>query len=556
VLAVLLLSAPATAAESLSPADHLALRLEADAKYSANDLEGAAALYRRIYEAYPADGEATYRLGRSLFLLGRADEALGYGMEALEQGFADEQSTSYSIAQVLARQGKTEDALRWISRALASPLEDRPGLMSDEAFGKIRTDPRFLGLAGTLPAGEFDRVRGWRHDLDFFLIEARRLHASPSRPAWDPSFETEQIRLKERVPELDDAAIVVELQKLVAARLADGHSVVNPMPTRRLRFAMLPVHFHFFSDGLFVVGADAGHENLVGRRVLAIGGKPVDAITEDLRRLVSRDNDQGILWLGPQYLASPAMLRAMGYATSLDRVPLTVQGDAGPQEVELVAGAHHPRRGLASAPGPTASTPRWLARAGEPYWQETLGSWNAVYVQFNQVRNAESGASIAAFARAVRDSLARGDRKTLILDLRHNGGGNNFLIWPIVRLVSWHQVSGQGHRTFVITGRGTFSACQNLVNHIDRATDAIFVGEPSSSKPNFTGEDTSVELPWSGLRLSISSRWWQDSYPSDKRPYVAVSMPVALSSADWKAGRDPVLDALGEFLRRAPTPAR
>jgi hypothetical protein len=102
----------------------------------------------------------------------------------------------------------------------------------------------------------------------------------------------------------------------------------------------------------------------------------------------------------------------------------------------------------------------------------------------------------------------------------------------------------------VLTGPGVFSACQNLVNHLERATNAVFVGSPGASRPNFTGEDNWVELPWSGLRLSISSRWWQDSFPTDYRPYVPVSMPVALTSADWKAGRDPVLEELGAYLTR------
>ena len=102
--------------------------------------------------------------------------------------------------------------------------------------------------------------------------------------------------------------------------------------------------------------------------------------------------------------------------------------------------------------------------------------------------------------------------------------------------------------TFVITGRRTFSACQNLTNYLDRVTRAVFVGEPAGSRPNFTGEDTNVLLPWSGLALSISSRWWQDSYPGDQRPYVPVAMPVAYTAADWRQGRDPVLAAPQEYF--------
>lgn len=135
--------------------------------------------------------------------------------------------------------------------------------------------------------------------------------------------------------------------------------------------------------------------------------------------------------------------------------------------------------------------------------------------------------------------------------MRHNRGGNNGLLAPLVplvRLVAWHEMTGEGRRTWVVTGRITFSACQNLVNQLERTTSAVFVGEESSSSPNFVGEDTVVLLPWSGLRLSISSRWWQDSTPLDRRPWVPVALRIVPTVEDWKAGRDPVLEGLAAIL--------
>ena len=51
-----------------------------------------------------------------------------------------------------------------------------------------------------------------------------------------------------------------------------------------------------------------------------------------------------------------------------------------------------------------------------------------------------------------------------------------------------------------------------------------------------TGEDTDVVLPWSGLGLSISTRYWQDSYPGDRRPWIAPDLPVPVRAADYFAG--------------------
>jgi hypothetical protein len=74
-------------------------------------------------------------------------------------------------------------------------------------------------------------------------------------------------------------------------------------------------------------------------------------------------------------------------------------------------------------------------------------------------------------------------------------------------------------------------------------TRAVFLGEPTGSSPNAIGEHTVVPLPYSGLMLSISSRYHQQSYPGDERAWIAPDVPVAMTSADYFAGRDPVLEA-------------
>lgn len=89
------------------------------------------------------------------------------------------------------------------------------------------------------------------------------------------------------------------------------------------------------------------------------------------------------------------------------------------------------------------------------------------------------------------------------------------------------------------------------MNALDRWTDAAFVGEPSSSKPNFVGESTWVELPYSRLRLSISSRYWQDSNPGDDRIWVPVEVPAPLTAADYFGDWDPAMEALTEILTPA-----
>jgi hypothetical protein len=62
------------------------------------------------------------------------------------------------------------------------------------------------------------------------------------------------------------------------------------------------------------------------------------------------------------------------------------------------------------------------------------------------------------------------------------------------------------------------------------------------------GEETNLELPWSRVRGSISTRYWQDSDPTDARPWIYPDVPVSLTAADYFSGRDPVLAAVLEII--------
>jgi hypothetical protein len=550
LLVALVLTASTVSAEEppLSPSGFYELRAQARQQMRDGQWTEAVPLLEKLVEAAPEDRLLRYWLGTSLFRSGQ--EGMPHLLEAYDAGYGSEPEVAYLFARGLAQAGEGERALEWLDRALVSRYKSRPQLQTDDAFASLEANAAFRRLAGFLPKDVDGHEAGWRQDLSFFLEETRRLHAAPERPAESAAFAAALATLEGRVSELSSTEIAVELQKIVAS-LGDGHSVLYPMPTERVPFEYLPLSFYFFSDGLFIVGtSDEAHASLIGSRVVAMGGKSTETLLDDMRPYVSRDNDQGLRWIGPRYLTVTPMLKAMGYTESTSLVRLTLEdSDGATRAVEV--GAAMPVHGdkLGPPPGLAGKPPLWLRDVRETYWHEPLPELDALYVQFNQVRDQDDGPSIADYAKTVQAELEKSELPNLILDLRHNNGGNNFLIWPIVRLLVFHELSGDDHQVWVITGRNTFSACQNLINFIERVTDrAVFVGEPSSSRTNFTGEDTDVQLPYSGLELSISSRYWQDSYPGDRRPYISVAMPVELSSADYFGGHDPVLEALAEVL--------
>lgn len=545
LLAALLL--PAGLSGQMDPATHYALRDSADAAAYAGDFDRAAALYRRLAGAAPGDNALWEGLAVSEFRRGELEAALEAGRRAVELGHTFGPEGPFILGWIHARQGRRDGALRWLRRALEEGYGDRPRLRRDSVFRPFHGDPEFRELAGIPPEG-LSRDEGWRFDLAYLREEVERMHAGPDRPWADEGFQEAFSRLHDRVPELPDEAVLMELHRLLAY-LDDGHTAIHGVgegSPLELETGRLPVKLYDFPDGLFVVEADSAHAALVGARVERLGPLSPEEALGRLRELRGGDNAMTVRWLGPQfYLTSLRVLRAIGAARG-DSVVLRVTDGDGPRPVTLRGGDWSPRRKL--RPQAAADTARWLRRVEENYWLETLEP-GVVYWQFNQVRDREEGPDLEAFADVLSDTLRAGGARELVVDLRHNNGGDNSLVWPLARaLVAWEQ-EAPDHRIWVLTGRNTFSAAQNFLNRVERWTDAVVVGEPSASRPNFVGESTNLELPWSRVHGSVSNRYWQDSDPFDDRPWIHPRVPVALSSGDYFGGRDPVLEAVLTIVR-------
>lgn len=341
------------------------------------------------------------------------------------------------------------------------------------------------------------------------------------------------------------------MMKLVAF-LDDGHSALyGPDPETPLDFdsGVLPSKFYAFPDGLCIVdGAGEGSEH-AGLRVLRFGELSAEEVMARLSEYRGVDNEMTWMWMGPQfYVRRVALLREVGAAPSEGPVELTVRTREGNERSLSVEGGDHELvRKLRPFPLRTGEVPMYLSKVDTNYWMSPLPEHGALYVQFNQVRDARDE-SLQAFSGRVRASLLDTGANRLIVDVRHNNGGNNTLVRPLVRAMIEFEMRSPENRIFVLMGRNTFSAAQNFINHVERWTNATFVGEPSSSSPNFVGEENEIMLPYSRVHGSLSNLYWQDAYPWDDRPWIAPDLPVLLTAEQYFTGVDPVLELVLDRL--------
>jgi C-terminal processing protease CtpA/Prc len=192
---------------------------------------------------------------------------------------------------------------------------------------------------------------------------------------------------------------------------------------------------------------------------------------------------------------------------------------------------------------PKRDVPLSMSRRDEAFWFAPLEDSDALYIQYNAVRSSTTGGvNIRTFANDIRAAVAQHDYERVILDMRHNPGGDNTTFGLLLAVMQEIGATRPG-RLIVITSRRTFSAAANFATELEKTDGVIFVGEPMGGSPNLYGDTRPVRLPNSGLTALISSRYWERSTPDDTRDTITPDVIVPSLAADWFAGRDPLLDA-------------
>lgn len=352
-------------------------------------------------------------------------------------------------------------------------------------------------------------------------------------------FAAARDELVRRAPELERDELLVELMRFAAlAGERDGHTGIFPLdPAHRQQLHLFPIRLYDFPDGLYVVGQVGARRDFVGKRLVSVGDVPVADALARVRPLVPHDNEQSLRARAPQWLVTAEVLRGLrivsdervrfgfadGSETLLSAVPAARYAAA-------FGDLFHPMvpQGLPQRPAPP-----FLQNRNRATWTRSLAGGGTVYLAYNFMT-----VSTNDVAARVQRLVARPRVNRLILDLRHNPGGDYFTSAPL--LESLRQLPRRV-RLVVLAGRTTFSAAQILAVELERRARPRFVGEPTGGSPNLYGDPSARLLPDSGWNANVATVYWRQSRPGDPRLTIRPHVHVRYSAGDFFAGRDPVL---------------
>jgi hypothetical protein len=560
--------------ENVSAANLRAVAL-ANTQSGAGQWAEAARLWEQAVQVNPVNGTYWSRLAQARFALQDYAGALAASEKVKALGMRPDDSlpvkdpagvsfltpgdVSYTIACCHAGLGNTQQAIDGLADALDQGFRHLGRPLADDCWKPLLGDKRLRQLLGLIDTDELPRDEGWRMDLRLLAREIKRRSYAPFAQLSEGEFDNRVSLLASEIPALTDAQIMIGMMKLLP--LDDGHAYIHWPETRQDLARCLPVDLYRFPEGVFITAAAPAYRELLGAQLELVEGHPVDAVLAAVEPMISHDNAQQVKAVAPTWLRRTPFLHALGLIPDPAQATLKVRLPSGANEdFQVEAVPIMPRHTYPYPPGwitvpDTLSppVPLYLRNRELAYWFDYLPADDLVYFQFNAVRD-HPGDCLAAFTDRLFDFIEARRPAGLVIDMRWNGGGNTFLTQPLLhRLIGCRMVNRLG-ALFVIIGRHTFSAAQNTATAIERETQAIFVGEPTGSRPNFIGETVEFELPYSKLRANVSDLYWQTSWPVDQRIWIAPQIYAPTTFESFAQNRDPALEAILGSHEHLPSP--
>jgi hypothetical protein len=427
----------------------------------------------------------------------------------------------------------------------------------------------------SIPAAAFplaqDQETAQRQDFEYFR---RYLEVDQ---AYSPEARREATRLltgyQAEAGSLSPAQFDLAISRMVA--LADnGHSAVYKGSLSR-RNNRLPCRLYHFSDGYYIIRARPACGRMLGAKVTALDGMPVDAVVDRMFEYSGGPRNHYDQFISVFFLESPALLHAAGLASLSDRLSLHLMLRDGSERDETViadppdVNAPHVYSDSYLSPqrideesddwmtllAPNAALPVFLQDYANPFQSVYWADKGVYYVEFRSNED-EPGHSIGEFVARVKREIVADRPRSVVVDLRLDQGGNFVKTAGLMKNVA--NLTNSIEHVYVLTSAWTFSAGNVSVALLKQhgGSKVTVIGAEVGDRIRIWAEGRDMTLPNSKLDIGFATGLHDYTHPCWRDPgcfwtlfffpmhvaTLAPDIPVPYSFEDYVALRDPLLD--------------
>jgi hypothetical protein len=376
----------------------------------------------------------------------------------------------------------------------------------------------------------------WIEDLDFLAHELPKKHKNLYHNISESEFQAQIDELKTKLSSMGQQEILVGLMKIIAS-IGDSHTTLGYRSQRAL-----PLMLYWFKDGIAILNTTAEFEEILYGKITGLGNKSIDDVVAALAAVIPHENEAQVKNNIPNVLTDTLVLQSLKLIPSQESASLTVLTKSGRKvtvEMKPLSFSSKPQWLIDASD--EKDVPLYIRNRGLFYWYEIFPDSQTLFFQYNSCKNMTEE-TFPEFVKKLFYAADTENVKRIVIDLRHNGGGNSGIFAPFLFELKKRPRFMQNGNIYVLIGRRTFSSA--ILNAVDlrKQTPALFAGEPTGGKPNHYGEVQMLFLPNSRLPVTYSVKYFQvlDDDPDSLIPDILVERRLS----DYLNKSDPVLKSV------------
>lgn len=392
------------------------------------------------------------------------------------------------------------------------------------------------------------RCDKWNTDLDFLVKELSEKHYNffTTRSKNDLIFGVNSI--KSVCNNLNDFQVVTKTQQLIA-EFGDSHTSldINQFISNKLK---LPVHLYWFSDGLYILHTTNNNKELLGCKLVSINNIPIAEITDSLSTLYTVDNQAIIKNKIPQIISNIQLLEYFGFIKTKKDIEIKIKDSNNQlQSYTLQPAELRKNNRVIFKPESLSSTIKYENVFFTGLFDSNQKIYHILYnkckskeleMEYGDKVKAEKMPSFKEFEEKIFHTLNNNPVDKIVFDLRNNNGGNSSQGRELIDKLANYLKEKPSTKIYVVIGRKTFSSAILNAMYLKQLTNATFIGEETSGKPNHFGDIKYFQLPNSKLYINYSTKYFKTT--NENMNTITPDIIVETSFSDFTKGIDPVYE--------------
>ncbi|KGM94781.1 peptidase S41 [Clostridium novyi A str. 4552] len=393
------------------------------------------------------------------------------------------------------------------------------------------------GFRSKYAANPNNRNDIWIKDLEYLKIQLPKKHKNLFFSLKEEKFNDEIVKLKSKIPNLNDDEVKVEIYKIMAS-IKDGHTNAYCKMEK-----IFPIKLYWFKEGIYVINTLPQYEKILDCRLIKINGKEVKDIEKEMSKIISHENEAQLKNEIPKILCMPNMLYGLKVINSKNSAIFTFKNSKN-EVFDINIGSVNFNKSLGEKfkihKGREKNSPLYMQNPKESYWFKYLKKEKIIYFKYNMCKQMKEK-PFEKFYKELLDSIDKNKPQKLVIDLRDNGGGSSSMLDPLIQEIKNRNINNE-NRLFVIVGRKTFSSAILNAITLQNETCAKFIGEPTGGKPNHYGEVKEFKLPNSKMSISYSIKYFKTSQ-KDSDSFIP-DIIIEPSINEYLKNKDSILDKI------------